>query len=253
VAKYLAETGDTSRTLRLIVRMADSSATAGALEVSAPRPLQVLQMAWDRAVAARDSIVTLSIVALHWRSTAATLEALRERSDSTRVAVPLDSLGLPGVVPLTGDTTRVTWVAKLPSSLADSARTMRLLVRLSDQTVSASLITVFVPLSPPARAPVTPGDGTDVQPKGRVIQPRQVGRNWAMDIQLDQPTLGRLELFDTQGRRVRTLLSQGLPAGSTVVQWDGLDGAGVRVPAGIYFARFWTPRATSIFRLVQLR
>jgi hypothetical protein len=59
----------------------------------------------------------------------------------------------------------------------------------------------------------------------------------------------RLELFDVLGRRLREW--NGLAA-STSVTWDGGDGAGARVPAGIYFARLtaagrsWSTRLTLV-------
>jgi aminopeptidase N len=46
-----------------------------------------------------------------------------------------------------------------------------------------------------------------------------------------------LRLFDANGRLVRTVFDGNAGAGRTDVPWDGLDAAGRRVPAGIYFAR----------------
>ncbi len=45
----------------------------------------------------------------------------------------------------------------------------------------------------------------------------------------------RLEVFDIQGRRVRTLHDGALPPGYHAVEWDGRDGAGQRVARGTYF------------------
>ncbi|MEA1996614.1 MAG: right-handed parallel beta-helix repeat-containing protein, partial [Gemmatimonadota bacterium] len=46
-----------------------------------------------------------------------------------------------------------------------------------------------------------------------------------------------LTVFDTSGRKVRTLLDGDLPAGTHTVTWDGLDGSGARVSPGFYFIR----------------
>jgi hypothetical protein len=46
-----------------------------------------------------------------------------------------------------------------------------------------------------------------------------------------------VEVFDLQGRRVRTLLRDDLPAGPAVIAWNGLDEAGRPVPSGTYLAR----------------
>ncbi|MEZ4652948.1 MAG: S8 family serine peptidase [Candidatus Eisenbacteria bacterium] len=44
-----------------------------------------------------------------------------------------------------------------------------------------------------------------------------------------------LLVFDAQGRRVRTLVDQAMPAGFHTAEWDGRDDAGHRVGSGIYF------------------
>ena len=46
-----------------------------------------------------------------------------------------------------------------------------------------------------------------------------------------------LELFDAQGRHVRTLAAASLPAGRYVRMWDARDEAGRAVPSGVYLAR----------------
>jgi flagellar hook capping protein FlgD/ASPM-SPD-2-Hydin domain-containing protein len=46
-----------------------------------------------------------------------------------------------------------------------------------------------------------------------------------------------LEIFDQQGRRVRTLVRGGREAGDQHVRWDNADDAGVLAPSGLYFAR----------------
>jgi hypothetical protein len=50
----------------------------------------------------------------------------------------------------------------------------------------------------------------------------------------------RLELYDAQGRRVRTLASGTFPAGRHARTWDARDDAGRAVPAGVYLARIWS-------------
>jgi flagellar hook assembly protein FlgD len=46
-----------------------------------------------------------------------------------------------------------------------------------------------------------------------------------------------VDLFDLSGRRVRNLADRVLPAGATVLPWDGRDDAGKAMPRGVYFAR----------------
>jgi len=45
----------------------------------------------------------------------------------------------------------------------------------------------------------------------------------------------RLDLYSADGARVRAIDAGVLPAGEHAVRWDGLDGAGRRVPPGVYF------------------
>jgi aminopeptidase N len=47
----------------------------------------------------------------------------------------------------------------------------------------------------------------------------------------------RLDLLDVTGRRVRSLASGMMSAGSHAVSWDGRDSEGRLVPAGVYWAR----------------
>jgi len=53
-----------------------------------------------------------------------------------------------------------------------------------------------------------------------------------------------LEVLDLQGRVVRTLVRGERPAGSYVAEWDGRDGQGRQVGAGVYIYRL----ATASFR-----
>ena len=59
----------------------------------------------------------------------------------------------------------------------------------------------------------------------------------------------RLEVFDTAGRRVATLLDGQLPAGRHSIAWSGRDDAGRRSGSGIYFARLSSNGHTASRRL----
>ncbi len=61
-----------------------------------------------------------------------------------------------------------------------------------------------------------------------------------------------IRLFDLQGRLVRKI-ELGSGAGSGVVQWDGLDGDGRSLPAGLYFVRLISDRATAETRVALVR
>jgi hypothetical protein len=62
----------------------------------------------------------------------------------------------------------------------------------------------------------------------------------ATRVELDLPAPSRLSMhvYDVQGRRLRTLLeSSVVPAGLTVLPWDGRNDAGAMLPSGVYFLR----------------
>jgi hypothetical protein len=67
------------------------------------------------------------------------------------------------------------------------------------------------------------------------------------DVSLRGPGLLELAVRDQQGRVVRTL------GGSGTVDWDGTNSAGMRVPAGVYFAEAVRGCARERLRLVLLR
>ncbi|MBI5168383.1 MAG: S8 family serine peptidase [Candidatus Eisenbacteria bacterium] len=59
-------------------------------------------------------------------------------------------------------------------------------------------------------------------------------------------------VYDVRGARVRTLASGPLAAGTHALRWDGADGAGARVEAGVYFVRAVSGRESVTRRLVVL-
>ena len=62
----------------------------------------------------------------------------------------------------------------------------------------------------------------------------------ALSIVLPEATRARLTVHDVQGRRVRTLVEELRPAGSSGATWDGRNDAGMPVAGGIYFLRLDT-------------
>ena len=62
-----------------------------------------------------------------------------------------------------------------------------------------------------------------------------------------------LDVHDLAGRRIRTLWSGSLPAGDHVVRWDGDDGSGRAVGAGVYLARLTTVAGSACRRMVVVK
>jgi DNA-binding beta-propeller fold protein YncE len=62
-----------------------------------------------------------------------------------------------------------------------------------------------------------------------------------------------LSIFDATGRLVRTLLNEIRPAGAHRVRWDGRDGEGRALPAGLYFAKLDSGELEASTKLVLLK
>jgi hypothetical protein len=63
----------------------------------------------------------------------------------------------------------------------------------------------------------------------------------------------QVKVYGLDGRLVRTLVDETLPAGERTVQWDGRDDAGREVASGSYMIRFVTRHASQTERVVRLR
>jgi hypothetical protein len=62
-----------------------------------------------------------------------------------------------------------------------------------------------------------------------------------------------LRIYDTAGRRVRTLLEQTLSAGSHAIDWNGRDELGRAVAPGTYFLRLQSNDVVASRRIVRLQ
>lgn len=62
-----------------------------------------------------------------------------------------------------------------------------------------------------------------------------------------------LAIYDTRGRKVRTLASTECAPGSHRIEWDGRNQRGERLPAGLYFCRLSISDACIVSKLALLR
>lgn len=62
----------------------------------------------------------------------------------------------------------------------------------------------------------------------------------------------RLDIYDVQGRLVKTLVREPLLAGHHRVAWDGTDASRQRVPSGIYLGRLTVGGESRTIRLVTV-
>jgi len=70
---------------------------------------------------------------------------------------------------------------------------------------------------------------------------------------IDQPSRVRMEIYDLNGRRVRSLIDEQMRASEYEMVWDGRSDFGVRVAAGVYFIRLQTERKADTQRIVLLQ
>ena len=68
-----------------------------------------------------------------------------------------------------------------------------------------------------------------------------------------EPTTVLLQIFDVQGRLVRTLLHRPMHAGSHAVRWDGTDAHGRPVPSGTYIYRLQTDSFEQYRKMLLLK
>lgn len=70
---------------------------------------------------------------------------------------------------------------------------------------------------------------------------------------VERPSAVRFRLFDVTGRRVATLLDEGLPAGRHELRWTGRDDLGRSVASGVYFYRLDIGDWSRTERVLKLR
>lgn len=83
--------------------------------------------------------------------------------------------------------------------------------------------------------------------------PNPLRERATMEVSLPRGMRVSVTVYDQQGRRVRTLLAGGQPAGRRLVEWDGRDGDGRRVASGLYFVRLLSEEGEIVRRLVAIR
>jgi hypothetical protein len=62
-----------------------------------------------------------------------------------------------------------------------------------------------------------------------------------------------LDVYDLQGRRVRSLLAEHHPAGRGEAVWNGLDDRGRRAASGVYLARFQAAGVNDLVKVTLVK
>ena len=101
-------------------------------------------------------------------------------------------------------------------------------------------------------------DGNKLE--GRVViaalrqnEPNPFQAGTAVWFDIPAPGSVTLEVVDVEGRLVRLLLHDHMPAGRHSVNWDGCDAAGMEVGPGIYFVRMRAGDFSAARKMMTLR
>jgi hypothetical protein len=217
-----------------------------------PDLFHVQRLTWGAPEVVVGQAVRLRIEAVNTLGKYVKLEAFEVDADGSEEPVPLAELGIPDSLKMTGPITDYWWTAHAWPDSQETDRNAEIVLRMSDGTAS----TVPIRVAPDPWQPLEwrgLGDGTPRVPREfsepltaaakvgfRALARSPLGGS-ALLVDLPAPTPVRVELFDLSGRRVRTLADHALPAGATVLTWDGREAGGAAVRPGVYFARLATP------------
>ncbi len=218
-------------------------------------------LTWADTTVAEADTVSLRIASVNFLSGQPKLAAFLVDAQGQETPFPLDSLGIPASIPLSGDSTDYQWVARRYPATPDTTSVSRIRVRTTDQTVASGVIVVGPPRPLPPPPPPPPEDPPVVD--DLEDRPFRDGRFWwaertppgvgpAIVLELDAPRQARVDVLDLQGRRVRMLASRTFPKGVSILPWDGRDADGVRLSRGVYFVRADIGVRTFTTRIVQL-
>jgi glucuronoarabinoxylan endo-1,4-beta-xylanase len=70
---------------------------------------------------------------------------------------------------------------------------------------------------------------------------------------IPERTAVRIEVFSSDGRKVRTLVNAEEQAGEYLAEWDGLDDAGLRAVSGVYFCRMTAGSFTRTVKMTVMK
>jgi hypothetical protein len=63
----------------------------------------------------------------------------------------------------------------------------------------------------------------------------------------------KVEIFDSSGRSVRTLLHQPLNPGQYTLEWNGVDDTGLELPSGLYVTRVQSGNNSDVIKMLLLK
>ena len=211
---------------RIDIREMLWSQTDWKFQLVQPPLLHCRSLDWQATSVKENEPVELKVAAVNVFGGLQYVEFVEDDPKLGEVVVPASSLGFPNPLPLTGDTTTVTWTARRwPPGLGPEVAS-RIRIRTVDQTAVSDWLTVGAEIL--IRRP-------GLLQATRL--PAFLSSEQGFSISLEAPSQVRLDIYDVGGRRLRTLAHRTMGKGVTLVAWDRRDEAGSRVPPGVYFAR----------------
>jgi hypothetical protein len=74
-----------------------------------------------------------------------------------------------------------------------------------------------------------------------------------IDFNLSEQAPVKLEIFDVNGSKVKTLINKEMSLGSQTVKWDGSNDMGTRVPTGVYMYTLTTGNKSLTKKMIILK
>jgi hypothetical protein len=100
------------------------------------------------------------------------------------------------------------------------------------------------------------GDGRDPVPERFAMfqnRPNPAVRTTSIGFNLPVETQVTLQIFDVSGALVKTLVDRPMPAGRHSIVWDGTNGRGAKVSAGVYFYSIKAGKDSATKKLIMVQ
>ena len=154
----------------------------------------------------------------------------------------------PASIPLrfddAGATPDSTYQATLTFSCADQA--------LPGGIARPDLVVTLTARVNPGNVAVERG-GTPFADRLLPVRPNPVAGRAVLGFDLARPGAVALELYDVNGRRVKSIARGPLDPGRYTFEWNGADDRGTPLPAGVYILHFSAPGLTASQRVALVR
>ncbi len=231
-----------------------------------PPLFHVVRMNWAQPEVTEGQLTSLDFLLANPYAGQTSLEAFTVDSLGNETPVAMDDVGILKNPVFDTDTVQYLWYARrVPNpGPSDTSTVTRLRLRTVDRTAESGILVVRPAIAPPDTTPpedppptdgdpgTEPGDWLGVRGSLRPLRSSPLGPGPALAVQLPRDSDVRVDLYDLSGRRVRNLARRTLPAGVTVLPWDGRGDDGVAQPRGMYFARLVSGRHVLTTRILLL-